>query len=125
MRSTSPRSAASTRMPSRSLESKAASSRWWRTSTGTRTARCTGPTRQDRVRASRLPQESRSREGNPETGRRPDQVEAEAGEAGLRTANQGKGEGMKTNTRKKKSTVTESGGNVFADMGVPEPEQAL
>ena len=32
---------------------------------------------------------------------------------------------MNTKTRKKKSTVTESSGNVFADMGVPEPEQAL
>ena len=32
---------------------------------------------------------------------------------------------MKTKTRKKKSTATESSGNVFADMGVPEPEQAL
>ncbi|TMB26645.1 MAG: XRE family transcriptional regulator [Deltaproteobacteria bacterium] len=32
---------------------------------------------------------------------------------------------MKAKTRKKKSTVTESSGNVFADMGVPEPDQAL
>jgi predicted XRE-type DNA-binding protein len=32
---------------------------------------------------------------------------------------------MKTKTGKKKSAVTESSGNVFADMGVPEPEQAL
>ena len=32
---------------------------------------------------------------------------------------------MKTKTRNKRSTVTESSGNVFADMGVPEPEQAL
>ena len=32
---------------------------------------------------------------------------------------------MKTKTRKKKTTVIESSGNVFADMGVPEPEQAL
>ena len=32
---------------------------------------------------------------------------------------------MKTKTRKKRSIVTESSGNVFADIGVPEPEQAL
>ncbi len=32
---------------------------------------------------------------------------------------------MKTKTRKKVNTVTEGSGNVFADMGVAEPEQAL
>jgi predicted XRE-type DNA-binding protein len=32
---------------------------------------------------------------------------------------------MKTKTRKKNSAVTESSGNVFADMGVAEPEKAL
>ena len=32
---------------------------------------------------------------------------------------------MKTKTRKKNNTVTEGSGNVFADMGVAEPEQAL
>jgi len=32
---------------------------------------------------------------------------------------------MKTKTRKKNNTVTEGSGNVFADIGVPEPEQAL
>jgi predicted XRE-type DNA-binding protein len=41
------------------------------------------------------------------------------------TANQGKGEVVKTKTRKKNNTVTESSGNVFADMDVAEPEQAL
>ena len=32
---------------------------------------------------------------------------------------------MKTKTRKKSNAVTEGSGNVFADMGVAEPEQAL
>jgi len=32
---------------------------------------------------------------------------------------------MKTKTRKKNNTVVEGSGNVCADMGVPEPEQAL
>jgi len=32
---------------------------------------------------------------------------------------------VKTKTRKKNNSVTEGSGNVFADMGVPEPEQAL
>ena len=32
---------------------------------------------------------------------------------------------MKTKTRKKNNNVTEGSGNVFADMGVAEPEQAL
>ena len=32
---------------------------------------------------------------------------------------------MKTKTRKKNNTVTVGSGNVFADMGVAEPEQAL
>jgi predicted XRE-type DNA-binding protein len=32
---------------------------------------------------------------------------------------------VKIKTRKKNNTVTESSGNVFADMGVAEPEQAL
>jgi predicted XRE-type DNA-binding protein len=32
---------------------------------------------------------------------------------------------MKTKTRKKNNTVTEGSENVFADMGVAEPEQAL
>ena len=32
---------------------------------------------------------------------------------------------MKTKTRKKNNTVTEGSGNVFADMGVPEPEHVL
>jgi len=34
-------------------------------------------------------------------------------------------EGVKTKTRNKKSRVTESSGNVFADIGVTEPERAL
>ena len=36
-----------------------------------------------------------------------------------------KGEVVKTKTGKKHSTITEGSGNVFADMGVPEPEHAL
>jgi predicted XRE-type DNA-binding protein len=54
------------------------------------------------------------------------QLAAEAGKAGPRTANQGEGEVVKTKTRKKNNnSVTEGSGNVFADMGVAEPEQAL
>ena len=37
----------------------------------------------------------------------------------------GHGEVVKTKTRKKHNTITEGSGNVFADMGVPEPEHAL
>jgi len=32
---------------------------------------------------------------------------------------------VKTKTGKKHSTITQGSGNVFADMGVPEPEHAL
>jgi predicted XRE-type DNA-binding protein len=38
---------------------------------------------------------------------------------------QSKGEVVKTKTRKKKNGITEGSRNIFADMGVPEPEQAL
>jgi len=76
------------------------------------------------VRASRL-SEVGVGQGDTEGRHRSHQVAAQVGEAGPRTANQGKGEVVKTKTGKKHSTITEGSGNVFADMGVPEPEHAL
>ena len=77
------------------------------------------------IRASRLSEEVEVGQGDTEGRHRSHQVAAQVGEAGPRTANQGKGEVVKTKTGKKHSTITQGSGNVFADMGVPEPEHAL